>query len=73
MKRIPIYNFKLLIVGSHEDFKLRAKNREDRDLWLECLRREVAHNPLYDLVQRRKRGVSTVERVSPKEVNFPYI
>lgn len=34
---------------------MSAATAEERDEWIECLRRSISHNPFYDMLAQRKK------------------
>jgi cytohesin len=34
---------------------MSAATVEERDEWIECLRRSISHNPFYDMLAQRKK------------------
>lgn len=36
-------------------FRMSAATVEERDEWIECLRRSISHNPFYDMLAQRKK------------------
>lgn len=36
-------------------YRMSASTAEERDEWIECLRRSISHNPFYDMLAQRKK------------------
>ncbi|KPJ12790.1 Cytohesin-1 [Papilio machaon] len=47
---IPLENISICVF-----FRMSASTAEERDEWIECLRRSISHNPFYDMLAQRKK------------------
>ncbi|KPI93013.1 Cytohesin-1 [Papilio xuthus] len=44
-----------VVEGKHTVYRMSAATAEERDEWIECLRRSISHNPFYDMLAQRKK------------------
>ncbi|CAK1547265.1 unnamed protein product [Leptosia nina] len=44
-----------VVEGKHTVYRMSASTAEERDEWIECLRRSISHNPFYDMLAQRKK------------------
>ena len=47
-----------VIEGKHTVYRLSASTKEEKDMWIKCIKQSISHNPYFDLVVARKRKVA---------------
>ncbi|XP_021190881.2 cytohesin-1 isoform X3 [Helicoverpa armigera] len=47
-----------VVEGKHTVYRMSAATAEERDEWIECLRRSISHNPFYDMLAQQEEGAA---------------